>query len=96
MEGSSSTTSSGKGGNGEVLGGSEDLADKEESEGLESSEYRRIWERILHCRHVAARTEGRFDKRRDLETAGETIGSTKSLGMTLVKGFMASPDSHGA
>lgn len=89
-EGSSLTTFSGRG---EIGEGSLCFDELGGPCGLESSAKYRIWERILHCRHVDVRIEGRWYRRRDRETAEATIGSKKSLGAILTKGFMATLDS---
>ena len=92
-EGSSSTTSSGSvelRGSSEAsagLGGSVDLG----GVGcLQSSAYRRIWERILHCTQVDARIEGRLGIPSNREAGEEeAIESKTSLGANRAKGCMA-------
>lgn len=60
-------------------------------EGFVSSANRRIWERILHCRQVEVRMEGRLGICNVRKVGEYIIESKKSLGANRASGCMAVP-----
>lgn len=91
-EGSSSTTSSGtwfERGDCAVSTGLGEAVEFGGRRVFESSAYRRVWERTLHCRQVGARKEGRLGTRKDREAGEEVIDSKTSLGTDRAKGCIA-------
>jgi hypothetical protein len=89
-DGSSPASFSGSGGGGEVDSGVGEGSCSWGAGGLDWSANRRTWERILHCRQVDARTEGRLERRSGRDAGEEAIGSKMSLGASRAKGLMTS------
>jgi hypothetical protein len=87
-DGSSPASFSGSGGGGEAESGVGEGSWG--AGGLDWSANRRTWERILHCRQVDARTEGRLERRSGRDAGEEAIGSKMSLGASRAKGLMTS------
>ena len=69
------------------LGASDDFEGSDG--GLEESAKSRVWVRILHCRQVEVRNDGRLDTRRVRGAGDDTIESKKSLGTNRASGCMA-------
>jgi len=85
-----------------ALGGIEDVSEdgagevvdvgidcEEGGGGLGESAKCRAWNRILHCRQVDGRSEGRLDIRSDCLGVKDAIESKKSLGTNRASGCMA-------
>jgi hypothetical protein len=88
-EGSSSLSSSVFGACLDASEGSGSFTESADLGFLESSPYRRTCERILHCRQMDVRIDGRLDIRSVLEAGEEAIGSKTSLEANRAKGCMA-------
>ena len=56
---------------------------------MESSAYRRIWERSIYCIHLGERIDDPLGIRIKREDNEEAVESKRSLGTNRAKGFMA-------